>query len=324
MFNFFFVHGMKRNVSSNLREKDLILPANGESLPQETLEKIFTYLCDIPIDVPLVQEPAQTSFFYSFKERCCQYLSWSSDFFILPERELIERNASNEYQLKIAPNGIVACLAKMRSVCTHWRDNLLSPIEIKRRLSIDTDDIVKDLAKIKVFNNQKNYFHVHFLAEMIRGGSYICNHLVPSNICSSDDVNKLKIFLENDVINPRYERDIHDALAECRRNKIFTLALRIGWVIGCVICYFICFELYKISCMSGWNSEDHFLKKMFSPESLCNFCNKILKENDPKYIFYRYHSGTFCNVCNGTSFESSQTLYSKCIEEFFEYCKNQC
>lgn len=160
------VYGMKD-------EKNLILPAHGEPIPQEILEQVFSYVCNTPIDRPLIQKPGQFGLFSYVPSRC---------------------------KLKIASNGIVGFLAKMRSVCKHWYDNLLSPAEIKRRLSIKTNDIVNDLAIIKVFDNQQNYFYVQFLAQMIQGTHNACNHLVPYRINSLDDINKIQILLECKLI----------------------------------------------------------------------------------------------------------------------------
>lgn len=169
-----FMHGMKRNVNM-----ECVLPANGESLPQDILEQIFTCLCENLINTPLntplfVQKSKPTIFNFN------RYFSGNS-------------------QWHIAPNGNIAYLAGIRSVCKQWYD-LLNPAEIKRRLHINADDIAHDLAIINAWKNQKNRSHAQFLAQMIKGQVDACNNILPKAIYNDSD--KLKILLENGLVDP--------------------------------------------------------------------------------------------------------------------------
>ncbi len=170
------LNGMKRNM---LIEHSL----PGEPWPQEVLEEIFTYLCHIPINAPLVSESGIFSelnnIYHSHRYRC-----------------------PHKRQLHIAPDGIVAWLATMRSVCTNWRDNVLSYAKIKHLLNIDCADIIADLTEINATSSSRNHFYVQFLAKMINGQNNVCNHLLFDIIYHDNDPDKLKIFLENDLVDP--------------------------------------------------------------------------------------------------------------------------
>ncbi len=289
-----FVYGMKRNI---VNEKDLILPANSASLPQETLEQIFTYLCQTPIDISIVK----AGFFYSWSDQAREFLADNNCYF------------SPKHNWKIAPNGIVACLARMRSVCKHWHDTLLSPTEIKRRLSIDTADIVTDLMAIEVNESQKNYFHVQFLAEMVRGQRNACCYPVPNLYRYDNDSVKLKILLENGIIDLSHQRLIDHAVEDFRWNRIarraiYPIAMGILYGIGLYLSSTKNSSTEKLGESIGLNCQDIALNldycdnKYSHPLAKEAFCTGQMPGDEETYRRYPY-------------------LISNCIELLYDYCK---
>jgi hypothetical protein len=108
---------------------------------------------------------------------------------------------------------LLARLARMRSVCKRWY-NQLQPADIKRIANINTNDIEAYLIDIIVNRYSRRYSHVQFLAQMIKNqldaGDRIFDRIMHYESVFPGDgkylcPSQLNIFIENGLVSQRIQ-----------------------------------------------------------------------------------------------------------------------